>query len=335
MLKGQTMIKYINIIVIILITLNNVFYATELTKILKKKNEIKLQQINNNYIGSVKDCFVDKNLIYIVDSKLSNVKVFNKKGQLVKVVGKKGRGPGEFQIPIAIDVDQDHLYVSDIGNGQLNIFNKESGDFVRAFRILDGRTIKVLPSKILISYLDGSNNKSLHYYDYKGNIIESYINIPQITLDNQMVSDFTTFDLDSKNNIYFVHEMQYNVLKGKKKFESFIVNNGDKKYNPPPKKSFQEFYSRKKLTDWINSWSHILKLIVNSTKDKLMLFIVGPGSSGKWLDIYNLKGDVLFKNVQTENRLLCSDDKGNIYFLKEKFDGTNIDFYLQQFEFIK
>lgn len=306
--------------------------AQDFNKIFKEIKEIKLYQDSKHIIGSIYNCVIDNNFFYIVDSRSSNIKIYDLDGKLVKVLGNKGNGPGEFQLPKAIDIDDKYIYVTDVKSRKLNIFDKKTLKFKKSFYIVDGRTIKVIGDKILLSYLDVSNNTSLHFYNIEGKLLNESISIPKITLDNKMFSDLTSFDVDKQNNIYFVHEMKYEILKGKdNKFKSFITREEDKIYLPPPKKPFKDFFEKDKASKWLNSWSHVLKLIVSDKNDKLMVEFTNDDNI--FLDIYNLNGKLLYKNIKTNMHLMCVDKNGYLYFLKEDFKDGTIEFIIKKYSF--
>jgi len=73
----------------------------------------------------------DKGRIFVVDMKASDIKVFDKTGQFVRTIGKKGEGPGEFNMPLGIIVTPDNeLIVEDMMNRRLSYFTLE-GKFIR------------------------------------------------------------------------------------------------------------------------------------------------------------------------------------------------------------
>jgi sugar lactone lactonase YvrE len=62
--------------------------------------------------------------LYVLDSKEANVKVFDRNGDYIKTIGRKGQGPGELQMPNDIYVDsKGRLYISDVWNDRLSVFN--------------------------------------------------------------------------------------------------------------------------------------------------------------------------------------------------------------------
>jgi len=90
--------------------------------------------------------------IYVLDSKEAHIKVFDKNGDYVRTVGKKGLGPGEMSLPFSICItSQNEIMVQDLNSHRIMFFS------------LDGRFIKSLSTAKII--IVGSS------IDAKGNII--------------------------------------------------------------------------------------------------------------------------------------------------------------------
>lgn len=74
-----------------------------------------------------------KGNILVLDYGTSCIQVFGSKGELVKTVGSRGMGPGEFSIPREITVDRfGNWFVADTLNHRIQVFDPE-GTFVLAF----------------------------------------------------------------------------------------------------------------------------------------------------------------------------------------------------------
>jgi DNA-binding beta-propeller fold protein YncE len=72
-------------------------------------------------------------VLYVVDSGDHNVKVFDLKGALLRTIGTRGGGDGEFNHPVGICLDRDgDLYVTDTMNFRVQIFDKH-GNFINKF----------------------------------------------------------------------------------------------------------------------------------------------------------------------------------------------------------
>jgi hypothetical protein len=64
----------------------------------------------------------------------SRIMKFSKDGKLIKIIGKKGRGPGEFMGPHSLAFDsQGRLFVADRGNNRIQILDQE-GRFITEWR---------------------------------------------------------------------------------------------------------------------------------------------------------------------------------------------------------
>lgn len=74
---------------------NNIFYIEKELSI--ERNSIKNKEaMFQNIVSLVID---DAGNIYILDKKAANIKIFNKDGNFLKIIGRRGEGPGEFVAP--------------------------------------------------------------------------------------------------------------------------------------------------------------------------------------------------------------------------------------------
>jgi hypothetical protein len=69
--------------------------------------------------------------VYVLDFSDNNIKCFDPAGKFLRLIGRKGQGPGEFNMPYAIAVARDRLTVWDMGNDRLCAL-KASGEFIKA-----------------------------------------------------------------------------------------------------------------------------------------------------------------------------------------------------------
>ena len=59
-------------------------------------------------------CVSDNGTIYILDAGANCIKVYDAKGYNIQLIGKKGKGPGEFLKPISMTIDKnENIYVVD------------------------------------------------------------------------------------------------------------------------------------------------------------------------------------------------------------------------------
>ena len=88
----------------------------------------RLRSISKTQHGliSVRGVAVDKDdNIYVSDSGNDCVYKFNKNGELLERVGKKGSGPGEFNYPQGVAVAGDHVFVCDCYNHRIQVLTRE------------------------------------------------------------------------------------------------------------------------------------------------------------------------------------------------------------------
>lgn len=74
-----------------------------------------------------------RGLVYVTDTVKHQVVVFDLQGQPIGAFGERGAGPGQFNFPTDVDVDEEgHVYVLDSLNARVQVFDR-SGEFLRMF----------------------------------------------------------------------------------------------------------------------------------------------------------------------------------------------------------
>lgn len=71
--------------------------------------------------------------LYILDSKDHNIKVFNRKGKFIHCIGRRGKGPGEFDRPWTLTILKGNLYITDTRNRRVQILSKK-GKYLRSYK---------------------------------------------------------------------------------------------------------------------------------------------------------------------------------------------------------
>jgi DNA-binding beta-propeller fold protein YncE len=91
----------------------------------------------------------------------SRVVKFDKNGKFIKAWGKKGKGPGEFNLPHAVRFDSKGLlYVADRENNRIQVFDQD-GKFIRQFDGFAPYGLFITPDDQLY-VADGRANRVLH-----------------------------------------------------------------------------------------------------------------------------------------------------------------------------
>lgn len=136
--------------------------------------------------------------LFVVDSGDHAVKVFDRDGRFLKKIGRKGRGPGEFESPSGACRLQSRLFVADAGNERVQVLD-EDGGYISSFKLpfrpdklylVDGRLL-------LVTKLTGGrgvSEKTVHIFDLEGRPVG-------MCLDSLVSSDPI---LDNLKNHFFV-----------------------------------------------------------------------------------------------------------------------------------
>jgi len=80
--------------------------------------------------GLVRDA--QHGVIYVADTHAHDIKVFGDDGRLLKVIGQRGEGDGQFNFPTHLAFAADKLYVTDTLNSRVQIFDTD-GNMVAKF----------------------------------------------------------------------------------------------------------------------------------------------------------------------------------------------------------
>lgn len=80
----------------------------------------------------------EKENIYVADSVSAHIRVFDRHGQYIRTIGRKGQGPGEMQMPYYVQItSKNELLVQDFGARRL-LYYALNGNFLR--QSVSGRT---------------------------------------------------------------------------------------------------------------------------------------------------------------------------------------------------
>lgn len=182
------------------------------------------------------DVEVDKaGRIYVLDSNEANVKVFDRDGNYVRTIGRKGQGPGELRTPNDIYIgENDRIYISDVENDRLSVFN-EQGDFIDSFNFKGYSISKIIGVNakdeivLLMSTTSKESGKGFLVFDYtvdiysprfefEKNLYRATIPIMQMFIkEGNMMSLSIPFqktlccEMDSRGNVYVAESQEYRI----------------------------------------------------------------------------------------------------------------------------
>jgi DNA-binding beta-propeller fold protein YncE len=131
-----------------------------------------------------------KENIYVLDTGNHRVQVFNKEGSFLYSFGKKGEGPGEFQMPFGMCIFEDEkLYILDGQTRRVSIF-KVIGEFINSFDIIDGSAQylylddyeNLYYAKSIMGKTPGDRTINVSKYNFKGDLLATFHEVS----DNRM-----------------------------------------------------------------------------------------------------------------------------------------------------
>ena len=132
-----------------------------------------LDHDSENYIKRPGSFIVTRDdILFIFDSRSSDIKIYNADGKLLRVFGRSGMGPDEFIKPYASAYKEPFILIGDYGRKTLFIYKRINGDnliFVKKRLFLDiGLDIHFIDeNKILVAgYKADKSGKAYHLYEY-------------------------------------------------------------------------------------------------------------------------------------------------------------------------
>jgi len=118
-------------------------------------------------------------LIYVADTLRHHVLVLKFDGELVRVMGRRGIGPGEFNYPAAIALASGEIYVVDSMNFRIQVFNPEGHVLRNIGRVGDRTGALVRPKGIALDsdghiYVTDALLEVVQIFDIDGNLLHHF-----------------------------------------------------------------------------------------------------------------------------------------------------------------
>ena len=328
--------KYTNIIIILIIIIGQ--YSINAQNIVnikwkdvnKVEGKIYLQKVkiwgeNPNNINELftepAGIVVDKQgRIFILDRGQSKIFVYDNKYNLIKTLGRKGSGPGEFRIPISMAIDEnDNIIVTDMENQRFTMFNKYYAN--KIFKIAE-----ILPARFFASenkiYFHPMNpnpktKAELRIYNYEGKKVGELGQIPEGNIKKgSTYYDHTIMSVIDKNrniyvaNIFLRPQLRCYSIDGKLR----LVINYDLPYKPLEIKITS--------TQSKNTWP-ILKALAVDKEGRIFIIVQRKLLTEEVLKNmpgYRPGNSTRPKNVENTidwNQLIVFDKNGNVLASKQ------------------
>tara|TARA_R110001583_G_scaffold114876_3_gene265344 strand:- start:8291 stop:9304 length:1014 start_codon:yes stop_codon:yes gene_type:complete len=120
--------------------------------------------------------------IWVVETAAHRISILNEQGELIKTIGKRGVGSGEFNFPTSIWIDKSgNAYVIDTMNFRIQIFNKK-GEIISIFGEIGNATGYFARPKGIATdtygniYITDALFHSIQVFDISGNFLYQFGN---------------------------------------------------------------------------------------------------------------------------------------------------------------
>jgi hypothetical protein len=287
------------------------------------------------FFGYPSDVAVDeKNDIYICDNREHNIKKFRASGEYIRSFGKLGQGPGDLNMPMEIEYLKGRLYVRNLMNHRISIFDSE-GAFIDSLSLPDDKIIwysmKILsdgrfiahlekkyydtptpPSEIKVVLFSKDFSSTRNLFERKINN-GRYIREPRhVFVPNAFTPDIT-WDLDPEGRIVIGYSEKYEIL-----------------FLDPEKGQTASF-------------SHPYEPVVVSEKDKNAYFremaFMSGSISGATMSQTKGAPDFIVKNTEFPKTYppfvdIKADSEGNIWVRPYKTKDVSYDVFTRDGKFI-
>jgi len=245
--------------------------------------------------------------IYILDSGNNRIQKYDKDGNHIITIGRKGKGPGELEEAQSLNVLNDLLFISDYRNSRITIFDLD-GNYVRQIRssiftpfMLIGKmyhrndhifyffkntsTAGFIKNSILKYNTENKRITTIFYRDKNFTFKESY--------GFFSTNDVAVFDIDKDNNLYYGFSDKYEITK-QDTIGNILLKFG-RKYKPPGvlkdiKRRIREFNVR--LGEDVKipkRMPFFRKMLIY--KDKIFISLWERNEKGRYaVDVFNTDG---------------------------------------------
>lgn len=293
-------------------------------KIFTLNSKIQLNTDKNSPITEIAELCVTKTRYIVADRRGKQLLLFDKNGNIEKSIGEVGKGPGEFMRVASIDINNNNeILLLDSKNWRVSKF-KMDGKFVNSFEVMAG-------SYILADLNDG-------FYLYR----------PLSKIKAVDVNLITHYNSDGENDFSFckpffefglgdgsIHKDKHGNL-----YMTQIFSSSVHKYSPQGKylakvgnenKYYKSFRLKrdKELPpiEEIKKCTQVQGFAINSKYILIQLNNYDIPYNFNWIDIYDVKGNLLMPNIKIPKGFQLSDvgDDDLFYFIYLPTDDISLE----------
>jgi len=272
----------------------------------------------------------------IADMRGKQFLIFSKDGKLIKTIGKEGLKPGEFQLPNAITKDEKgNFYVTDHAVRRLSAFSSD-GELTNSFIFTEYHTqpftIRVAKELLFVGASNPATNTYVQVLSLRGEFLYSFCPKSATSIDFDIMGVF--FDL-YKDSLFVVQIGDYKIWEYSLEGKLTRTFGEEPEYFVPPKMKHPGNCMEGKYEKWAHSWTQVIK-ICTSPKDKLIFLelnmndLVEEIKEKYVIDVWTIAGKFV-GNFKTNDKLLCADENGFVYFLREEKSEDSQKYFIVKY----
>lgn len=295
------------------------------SSVFEKTGEVVLRGLANNAAGSSAPS--SHGTIYVADRLQGNVREYDLSGSLMRTIGVRGWGAGQFSNPWALTTDtHGNLYVLDVDQSRVNIFS-DDGVFRSSFVLTPYGVFGIslaVDSQGSIYVGAWSNTKrqqapAIYKFDRDGTLIHSqYSRNPLVSSLNLAVVGGVAMALDSSDNLYASQPVSPQITRySSDGLQSSEFGHAPSGYNPPFK--FPKDPSTQKLDSLLKKWSEFYDLLVLPDGTTIAAFSIHSPKEYS-IEIFDPSGRLITCCVGTDMQPAFRDSSGQIFFRVDPYN---------------
>ncbi|MDZ7773033.1 MAG: 6-bladed beta-propeller [Balneolaceae bacterium] len=152
-------------------------------------------------LTSPTNTFAKGERVYITDLRQPTVLIADTSNTIIDAIGRKGRGPGEFESVSAIFSSEEHIFIADGSLSRVNQYEYDTFNYIKSFNIYVGLDdLAASNNYIFASTRSGAKNLTQVY-----NNAEPYAEydslLPRLIPMGKEPSGYNTFQIDATNGV--------------------------------------------------------------------------------------------------------------------------------------
>ncbi len=274
---------------------------------------------------------------YFVKDNKSKFLRFDKSGNLLNQIGRRGKGPGEYRYAsnFVIHPKTGNIYISGGNPEQLMVFSRE-GQFLKTIELTKKGVLSldINGENLFLFYLDGSehNEENMELLDTDGNIILSYPNKFKYERGRGFVGfmgECITYLFNGKLHFKEIFSDTIFSIEGQNMIPQIILNSEDKRFTPEIRTKVIEEVSVDPRAPSVSMMNSVIQSNLFETSN-FLFYNYGYNKKGRTL-IFNKSTNKTIE-IDVKEGIINDLDGGLNIHLKMKKDDNTVFSWINAYE---